>query len=231
MDAHTSGTSDTPPPAPASERLDAAVRDRLPGDFRAAVDFHGHLCPGLTMGYRAATIAMERLGVSPGSDEQLVGIVENDACGVDAFQLLTGCTMGKGNLIYKDYGKQAFTLARRDTGVGVRVVMRPDAFETDTEHATLRERVMGDRATEDERALFWERHIEQSVALAELPEERFASVAEVEVDLPPKARIFESAVCSVCGEGVMEPRSRVLGGAPCCIPCSTRHGRGWEINE
>jgi formylmethanofuran dehydrogenase subunit E len=218
-------------PASASERLDPAVHERLPADFRAAIDFHGHLCPGLTMGYRAATLALRELGVSPGSDEQLVGIVENDACGVDAFQFLTGCTLGKGNLIYRDYGKQAFTLARRDTGVGVRVVMRPDAFEADAEHAALRDRVMGGQASEDERALFWERHIEQSVALAELPEERFASVAEVQVDLPPKARIFESVLCSVCGEAVMEPRSRVRGGDPCCIPCSTRYGRGWEINE
>lgn len=231
MNAPAFGASDTPPPAPASERLEAAVRDRLPEDFRAAVDFHGHLCPGLTMGYRAATIAMKRLCVSPGSDEQLVGIVENDACGVDAFQFLTGCTIGKGNLIYKDYGKQAFTLVRGANGVGVRVVMRPDAFETDAGHAALRERVVTGQASEDERTLFWERHTEQSVALLELPEEPFATVAEVEVDLPPKARIFDSVVCSVCGEGVMEPRSRVRGGDPCCIPCSTRYGRGWEINE
>lgn len=214
-----------------SDRLDADVQSRLPSDLLAAVDFHGHLCPGLTIGYRAATIAMSKLGVEPGSDEQLLGIVETDSCGVDAFQLLTGCTIGKGNLIYKDYGKQAFTLARRDTGRGVRVVMRPDAFESDPEHAALRERVMGGGASEGERSRFWALHAEQSVELAEIPAERFAIVSEVDVDLPPKARIFESVVCSACGEAVMEPRSRVQDGEPCCIPCATRYGRGWEINE
>ena len=68
------------------------------------ISFHGHECPGLAIGYRMATAAMEKLSVLRAEDEEIVAIVENDACGVDALQCVTGCTFGKGNLIFHDYG-------------------------------------------------------------------------------------------------------------------------------
>ncbi|MDZ4167613.1 MAG: FmdE family protein [Coriobacteriia bacterium] len=217
-------------PSRASERLEPRVRDRMPADFREAVDFHGHLCPGLTTGYRAARMTMERLGVERGADEELVGIVETDACGVDAFQYLTGCTLGKGNLIYRDYGKQVFTLVRRADGRGVRVSMRSDALEPDPERTALKTRVMSGEATDEERARFWQGHVERALELAEMPAGEFGTVTEVVVELPPKAGAFDSVICAVCGEAVMEPRARVRDGESCCIPCSTRYSRGWEIN-
>ena len=75
------------------------------------VGFHGHECPGLAIGFRACEAAVEKLGVSFSKDEEVVCITENNACGVDAVQLITGCTFGKGNLIFKDKGKQAFTFS------------------------------------------------------------------------------------------------------------------------
>ncbi|MDO9557204.1 MAG: FmdE family protein [Coriobacteriia bacterium] len=215
----------------ASDRLDPAVRERIPDDFGEAIDFHGHLCPGLTIGYRAACIAMERLGVERGSDEQLLGIVETDACGVDAFQYLTGCTLGKGNLVYRDYGKQVFTLVRRSDGRAVRVALRPNAFARDDQHERLRQRVVSGEASEAERSRFWTRHVELALGFLDEPVEVFGTVADVKLELPTPARHFGSVICSICGESVMEPRSRVRDGEPCCIPCATKYGRGWEINE
>ena len=74
---------------------------------KQATDFHGHWCPGLAIGIRAAEWALKEMGKAP--DEEIVAVVETDMCGVDAIQSLTGCTFGKGNLIHKDYGKSAFT--------------------------------------------------------------------------------------------------------------------------
>ena len=48
------------------------------------INFHGHECPGLAIGYRMACSAMEALKSIRAEDEELVAIVENDACGVDA---------------------------------------------------------------------------------------------------------------------------------------------------
>ena len=54
------------------------------------VAFHGHSCPGLAIGFRAATLALELLGLEEGAkDEELVCVTENDACGVDAVQVVT----------------------------------------------------------------------------------------------------------------------------------------------
>ena len=66
-------------------------------DFKKCVEFHGHTCPGLAIGFRAARTLMERLGARKAPDEELVAIVETDACGADAIQVMTGCTFGKGN--------------------------------------------------------------------------------------------------------------------------------------
>ncbi len=46
----------------------------------------------------------------------MVALVETDMCGVDAIQFLTGCTLGKGNLIQRDSGKNAYTFVRRSAG-------------------------------------------------------------------------------------------------------------------
>ena len=60
-------------------------------DYAQIVEFHGHSCPGLAMGYRMACAALAELKSMRAEDEELVAIVENDACGVDALQCVTGC--------------------------------------------------------------------------------------------------------------------------------------------
>lgn len=39
--------------------------------------FHGHLCPGLTIGVRAAQVALREIGPHS-DDEQVVAVVETD---------------------------------------------------------------------------------------------------------------------------------------------------------
>jgi len=87
-------------------------------DLQRAVIFHGHFCPGLAIGYRAAQIAMDALRTDRAEDEELVAIVENDSCAVDAVQVLSGCTFGKGNLIFRDHGKQGVHLRPAPVGRG-----------------------------------------------------------------------------------------------------------------
>ena len=94
--------------------------------FEDAVTFHGHRCPGLALGYRAAGVGLEALGADPAGDEEVVAVVENDACGVDGLQVRAGCTFGKGNLRFLDYGKHVYTFYDRRSGRGVRVTTRSD---------------------------------------------------------------------------------------------------------
>ena len=89
--------------------------------YEDLIAFHGHSCPGLAIGYRMSKAALAFFSGSRAKDEEIVAIVENDACGVDAFQCLSGCTFGKGNLIFKDYGKHVYTLYNRSSRKGARV--------------------------------------------------------------------------------------------------------------
>jgi len=167
------------------------------------IAFHGHYCPGLMIGYRAALIGLRELGIERAEDEELVAIIDTHACGVDAVQFLTGCTMGKGNLILRDWGKQVFTFGRRRDGRMVRIALRFGA--TDQE---------GDQelANDARRALMRER-------LRTWPEEQLFDVRWVDAPLPDKAQIHQTVQCAACGEGVMEARVHLRDGQPICPQC------------
>jgi len=197
------------------------------GRFAEAAAFHGHVCPGLALGYRAAETALERLRTGRAEDEELVTIAETDACGVDAIQVLTGCTVGKGNLLFKDHGKHAFTFINRQTGEAVRITGNP-SFNTDSLDpalAPLRARVMQGRVPDEEWAEFRERTNRVVEAILDLPAERLFTIQAVDVDIPERARIFRSVPCARCGEMTAESRVRVEDGELVCYACSTEYSR------
>lgn len=197
--------------------------------FSDAAKFHGHICPGLTIGYIAAKTGIEELSADRDIDEELVTIVENDACGVDAVQVITGCTIGKGNLIFKDYGKQAFTFICRDSGKAVRVVLKADfnINTLDPELDKLRPKVMSGTATESETLELRKRMNDISELMRETPVEKMFDIQYITVEIPQKARIFNSVKCSKCGEMFAESRARMQKGEIVCIPCYDEYTRGW----
>ena len=183
-------------------------------------DFHGHMCPGLAMGIRAAEIALERIGPHAG-DEEVVAIVETDMCGVDAVQVLTGCTFGKGNLIHRDYGKNAYTFGRRSDGHVIRVITKPDGWgERDLAWEELFAKVRAHTASTAERAEFHQRHVDRAMRVLAAPiDDLYDVVANDSFALPHPARIHTSVSCAHCGEATMETRVRMLHGDHLCIPC------------
>jgi formylmethanofuran dehydrogenase subunit E len=190
------------------------------GDFQRCADFHGHICPGLAIGYRAAKAGMAWLRQHRSEDEEVVAVVETDACGADAVQVLTGCTFGKGNLIHRDYGKQAFTLLERGTGKGVRLSLKGGALALDDEHRALLRRVREGTATKEERNAFRDRHRRKCEEILEASFETLFSVEPVDVDLPAKAVIEESVPCEACGEPTMPSKMVTSGGRRLCRGCS-----------
>ncbi len=193
---------------------------KQPTLWEKCVDFHGHICPGLALGYKAAVIALEKLDIARAMDEELFAIAENDACSVDGVQVVTGCTIGKGNLFLKDYGKQVYIFGNRRTGKAVRVAVKPGAVGRDEEHQMLREKLSAGTATAEEKELFWEKHEQISEKIRELPAEEFAKVELVELEFPKKAQIYPTIICSSCGEGAMESRVRMVNGQIVCLACA-----------
>ena len=172
-------------------------------DFQKCVDFHGHACPGLAIGYRAGKAALSWLGEKRAPDEEIVAFVETDACGSDAIQVLTGCTFGKGNFIYKDYGKHAFSLLSRTSGKGVRVSKKGGSFMLSAKHRALFDRMRTKEATKEELSEFWELHREKCREVLAQPLEELFSLEEVSMPLPPRANVTDSRPCDACGEPVM----------------------------
>ncbi|MGH9267269.1 MAG: FmdE family protein [Acidimicrobiales bacterium] len=187
--------------------------------FEEVAEFHGHICPGLAMGMQAARIALREIGPHS-KDEEVVAVVETDMCGVDAIQVLTGCTFGKGNLVHHDWGKNAYTFYRRSDGRAVRIAGRPGAWDRDPEHQALFAKVRAGEATDDERARFGELHVAQSYKVLEHQPDDLFTVTAVGGRPPERARIHASVACSRCGEMAMETRVRRLGGKEYCLPCS-----------
>lgn len=179
----------------------------IPEDLSKAAAFHGHLCPGLAIGYRAARAAMDRMGIARAYDEELVCVAENDSCSVDAVQFLAGCTFGKGNLIYRDYGKQVFTFASRERpGKALRVSLKAGAIPPPGEDADP------------------ERRREEALRImVTAPTDDLFFIDEIDFELPERARIHRSVLCDNCGEPTMETRIEERDGRRLCIPCS----RGW----
>jgi formylmethanofuran dehydrogenase subunit E len=197
--------------------------------YDEAVAFHGHSCPGLALGYRAARYAMDALRAGRSDDEDLVCIVENDACGVDAVQVVAGCSVGKGNLILRDFGKHVYTFIDRRYNRAIRIVQRPEPLieRLDPTAADLRPKVMNGSATPAEAKDFRERQAVIIDRILVVPAEEIFTIREVAPEIPEKARIFRSVQCSECGEMVAEHRARAKDGKFVCIPCAGEYSRGW----
>jgi formylmethanofuran dehydrogenase subunit E len=184
---------------------------------------HGHFCPYSAIGVKAAALAVRELGVKSTGMEETIAIVETNNCFSDGVQLITGCSFGNNALIYRDYGKTAFTLAKR-TGEAVRIAVKTDSRfleEREPEAMALFQKVVKERAgtAEDEKRLkeMWR---ELSFKLLEVSDEELFDIRQMQINVPAYARIFASVKCSICGENVMEPRARLKDGNPVCIPCS-----------
>lgn len=165
------------------------------------VRFHGHSCGGLAVGFQAALYAKELLHMaSRAEDEEIVCITENDACGVDAIQVLLGCTAGKGNLIFDIQGKSAYSFFLRKTGEGIRLVLRPTP-ELDRQQR-----------------LTW---------LMEGDYHNLFDVKPVPCPMPEPARIFTSCTCSLCGERMAENHAHLQNGEIVCDRCWKPYSRGF----
>jgi formylmethanofuran dehydrogenase subunit E len=189
------------------------------------VAFHGHSCPGLALGYRVSIRALKELG-KRSEDEEIVAVVENNSCAVDAVQVMTGCTFGKGNLIFRDYGKQVYSFIKRPSGQGIRIAVNWHApAETKEEKRRWERYEKGDR-TKKVMSFVHARKARKIRHILEADDKELLTIARGRQLLPSGAEIYQSLVCEGCGEKVAEPKVRVKNGRLLCIPCFLKKGKG-----
>lgn len=167
--------------------------------WEKAADFHGHVCRGLTIGYKAALYAIELLDINFSEDEEIVCISENDACGVDAIQTILGCSIGKGNLLFHMTGKQAFSFYDRKSGKSIRLVLKN----------------FDENLSREEAFDFYQG----------LEAKDMFDLGNTKIFLPEKARIFDSITCETCGEKTSENYIRIQDNKKVCVDCADKYNR------
>jgi formylmethanofuran dehydrogenase subunit E len=193
--------------------------------FSEVTKFHGHVCPGTAIGYRAGEIAIKKLGSSRAIDEELLAIVENDSCSVDAIQVITGCTMGKGNLIFKDYGKHVYTFVNRKSNHALRLSLKKDVRKLDSNFDNDQDEEFKKSFSSADKLKFDKQKEGITEKIMNMAENDLFHIEYVELDIPEKARIFNSLKCTKCGELVAEHRARIENGEIVCIPCFEDYSR------
>jgi formylmethanofuran dehydrogenase subunit E len=206
--------------------IETMIRNQdLEGLLRLAETFHGHLCPFVSLGVKAGQFAMAALDRPNTGMEEIVAIVECNNCFTDGIQVVTGCTFGNNALIYKDLGKTAVTVAWREDGQAVRLLVRPDYREQmfarypNTEPLFQKVVVQRQGSPEDQHRLT---HMWEAIARRELqtPLEDQFIIKRSTITMPEYARIVDSVVCSQCGERLMTTRAVRTADQPLCLECA-----------
>ena len=141
-------------------------------EYQLAGKLHGHYCPGLAIGVRAAVEA--RIALDDGNvGKGLCVIAERSACWLDGMCLI-GATIGNGKLKLRDTGKAAFSFYNTESGKSVRFVLKSGP-----------EGLTRDRKTE------W---------LLTAPVEEVFDMVPVKVPFPEYQPGPGDVICSVCGE-------------------------------
>jgi formylmethanofuran dehydrogenase subunit E len=173
-----------------------------------SVAAHGHLCPGQVLGVRVSMRGLRELGLPvPPPAKRLIAVIETDRCAADAVASVTGCSLGKRSLKFRDFGKMAATFLDLQSGRAVRVAVRDDSRD-----------VAGAYATEGE-----DSHAAQTRAYCRMPDEALLSVTEVRVSIPESdmpGRPRNRVACSICREHVSDDRHLVVEGSVLCRGCA-----------
>jgi formylmethanofuran dehydrogenase subunit E len=187
--------------------------------------FHGHKCPAMPNGLRAAEAAMNKLGVERTGDSALHVILELGenhcaTCFADGVQVLTGCTFGKGNIEKNHKGKWGLTLIDKKTNRAVRVVPKAEAM------------------MQTKKTSFFRDYREKGIAPTQVPDEVVQPLVDKVMNAPAEmildvsevfeykweqpAHSFNSFPCESCGEMVVAEYTVEVNGKLICKDCAEK---------
>ncbi len=196
--------------------------------IRSGTLAHGHACPPLVLGVRAAFAAMTALGVGRAADRELFAFVElgsdHYAQGfTDGVQFATGCTFGKDLIARLPQGKASVRLVDQGRGRAVRVVSRAEAIAALERSEWFRScSVRGKFADACARLAG---PVMDDILLA--PDDALFTVSPVfplRIEYPRPR--FESVLCDGCGESVLASYVREIDGRRLCVACEERRAIG-----
>jgi formylmethanofuran dehydrogenase subunit E len=135
-----------------------------------------------------AFVGMRELGLDPFTPPHDLRVtVETQRCATDAVQTATGCSLGRGSLVLRDWGKMAATFSTAGGTRAVRVIA------LDSSRAAADNLLPGIEG----------RHERQTQAYRVLPDSEMFRVMPVELLEPARGHdrpARDKAYCSHCGE-------------------------------
>lgn len=189
--------------------------------LRTGLALHGHKCPAMPLGLRAAAAAMNALGVERSQDKELMLLTETGddhaaGCFVDGLMTVTGCTYGKSNIKKTYYGKMAFTLIDTNRNKAVRVQLKPEFFGKMLNSPFVQQRKQG-VLPQDIPAEITDPLVEGVMARAEA---EFLDIGPVfDYAFTRTKGTFDTGLCQACGERVFVNKLEDVDGKRVCIPC------------
>ena len=166
---------------------------------------------------------MRLMNLKHSTDEEVVAICENDSCAVDALQVLLGTVAGKGNLMIRNFGKNAYTVLSRSRRKAYRFSRRTQYDYQGRSKRTfekLEAAVAAGTASESDRKNLKRLKIDD---LLSRPFEEIFTTTEIPYEEPLYAPLAPSMACAVCGEMTMSTRMiQLQNGQSVCIPCSEK---------
>lgn len=193
-------------------------------ELEAAMAFHGHKCPAMPLGYRAAQAAMLALGVKRARNKELHVISETGkghaaGCFLDGIMSATGCTYGKSNIEKRYYNKMAFTLIDVTTGRSVRVRLKDEFFGNMLNSPFVAQRKQG-VAPQDIPAEVVDPLVNKVMSM---PEAMFLEIGPKQpFELPRGKGCFDTDLCASCGERVFVNKLIDTDTGRLCIPCQEK---------
>jgi formylmethanofuran dehydrogenase subunit E len=97
--------------------------------WELVIDFHGHTCPGIALGYRVAQLALKEMGMHPNLESQCIVKAYIRTCAVDAFQVLNRATTGRRALFIEDLNKHVYQFHFSGTHEILQLTILPEVIE------------------------------------------------------------------------------------------------------
>ena len=203
-----------------------------------AASLHGHYCTGLALGVIAANYAMKQINTISDGLEDLIAITETNNCFSDGIQYVTGCTFGNNALIFKDFGKKAFTLAIRNS-TALRISALPNSREYVRSaypffSSKYKKIIKEKKRTTEEIIEFKKLGMKAAFAVLNLDFHKIFKIENIKIELPDYAPSHESIFCEKCGESTMATRIIIKDNKKLCYSCAninypTLNGHGIEF--
>ncbi|SPF33169.1 Formylmethanofuran dehydrogenase subunit E region [Candidatus Desulfosporosinus infrequens] len=110
--------------------------------WEQVIDFHGHTCPEISLGFRVAQIALRELGIRPVPSSELVVTAYTHSCALDAYQVLNRATYGRGTLHVDEKKQHVYHFQYTGTSEGLQISIRSEILDHLVgihDHKTMRE--------------------------------------------------------------------------------------------